>query len=1774
MKNHYTTLLGLFITLLFFIVSPNSYAQVVVGNGSYTTNFPGTDSAGRNGFPSGTPQLSGAAIGKPVPTNDWWSKLVKENHADNLFNYPMTLKTTNKGLIVTYIPNGVIGDSAPIEVSLNGLNTTKTTVSDYSDWTVTMNWNDGSHDLSATSGIGMPFIYFQKENDDTLEIKVNSGTATISGELLIIENASYEADFVFYAPVGSTWVQNGSLYTSNLNNRTYWSMAMLPQQTTNVVTVAQEYKKYAYVFPMNTTTSWSYDADNAVVKTDFVVTTETKEGSETNMLLGLLPHQWDNLSSGSATPNKYSYGSIRGEIKTMEGNTFSVENTYKGILPTMPYLANYSESFSPSELDAKIAQIENDGLSDWTDSYNEGQVMNRLIQTARIADQMGNTTARDKIIATIKERLEDWLTYQSGEKAFLFYYNNDWSAMLGYPAGHGQDSNINDHHFHWGYFIHAASFMEQFEPGWANQWGEMINLLVRDAASSDRNDAKFPFLRNFSPYAGHCWANGFATFPQGNDQESTSESMQFNSSLIHWGTITGNNEIRDLGIYLYTTEQTAVEEYWFDMNERNFPASQQYGLVSRVWGNSIDNGTFWTADITASYGIELYPIHGGSLYLGQNTTYVQKIWDELKANTEILSATSTNPNLWHDTIWKYLSFLDPEKAIELYNSYPNRIMKFGVSDAQTYHWIHAMSAMGKLKATLTADYPISAAFEKNGETTYVAHNYSNNPITVTFSDGYQLEVPANKMATSKDASVSGVISSDFNQAFADGSVNLSVATQGNGVTKVEFYDGTVLLGEDTTVPYEIKASNLKLGIHGMYAKVYAAANFNVTNIVKVQVGEQVPYSGTAIAIPGIFEAGHYDKFEGGAGQGVSYIDVSQNNEGDFRDDEYVDAITVANEGATIGWVSAGEWVEYTINVQTAGNYNVTFRYASGNSNGGGPFHFEIDGTKISPDITVNATSTSNWTTWASKTVNNIPLNKGTQVLRIAFDNGELNVGKMTFEYASALSYNPPFADAGENVVVVLPNATAELDGTLSTDEDSPVLTYNWEQIYGPSTITFSDNTIVSPAISNLEEGIYKFKLTVSDDNHASTSTVLVIVSATGNSNPTVSITAPDNNTSFKQNQPITITAAASDLDGTITLVEFFDGTTKIGEDPTAPYSFEWVDAGLGAHAITAKATDNASASGTSQVVNLTVNAVFNCTETGTEAQQGAFSVGYKSTFETVGTDVTITFELLDNDKTGINAYLWKESPFSESQMNRDSNKIFSKTLSGQTPGATISYACKFEFSGGLAVTKYISYVVGADCGGSGGTNDEESPTNFTAKLGSVASTSVELILNATDNSETVVYDVVYGSKTASVSANSGVEKSISIAALTPGTEYNFSVTAKDLAGNEADNNPIVLSATTLADTNTECKGSTSIAQQGSFNIGYNYEFQTNGTDVTFIFELLDTKNGVIAYLWKENPFTETAMTNVSGNKFTKTITGQTVGATISYACKFAFEGGLAVTKYFSYVVGNNCSTQSNEDDDGDGVNNTIDDCPNTPLGTAVDTNGCPLFSLPSSNFTVTTISETCPGKKNGQILISAEASHTYVATINGTNYNFTNNNLTVSDLQPGKYDVCISVTGETFKQCYVVVIDPGTTISAKASVSSAKVEVIMEQGTAPFNVLVNNEAMYQTNAPVFSIDVKHGDVVQVKTAIDCEGIFSKSIDLFEDFIAYPNPTNGNFEITMPISEKEIAIELFTMQSQLISKRIYQVIAGKVQLNIDAYASGIYYAKVNVDKPIILKIIKQ
>jgi len=217
--------------------------------------------------------------------------------------------------------------------------------------------------------------------------------------------------------------------------------------------------------------------------------------------------------------------------------------------------------------------------------------------------------------------------------------------------------------------------------------------------------------------------------------------------------------------------------------------------------------------------------------------------------------------------------------------------------------------------------------------------------------------------------------------------------------------------------------------------------------------------------------------------------------------------------------------------------------------------------------------------------------------------------------------------------------------------------------------------------------------------------------------------------------------------------------------------------------------------------------------------------------------------------------------------------------------------------------------------------------------------------------------------------------------------------------------------------------------------------------------------------------------------------------------------------------------ESQLDNDNDGVMNNLDTCPETPEGEIVNFNGCTV--LPSNNFTIETISETCPDTKNGKLIISANTSNNYQLKFNNNIYNFSSN-LTIENITPGTYEACIEVPNVTSIQCYIIEIKEGIIISGKALITSKKTTIEINKGTAPYNVFVNGSKVLETIASTFDINLKHGDFVEVKTAIYCEGVFAKTVDLLDAINAYPNPTKGVFEISLPISLKEVNIELYNI----------------------------------------------
>ena len=165
-----------------------------------------------------------------------------------------------------------------------------------------------------------------------------------------------------------------------------------------------------------------------------------------------------------------------------------------------------------------------------------------------------------------------------------------------------------------------------------------------------------------------------------------------------------------------------------------------------------------------------------------------------------------------------------------------------------------------------------------------------------------------------------------------------------------------------------------------------------------------------------------------------------------------------------------------------------------------------------------------------------------------------------------------------NAITVSANA-ADSDGTITQ-----------VQFFDGATLIGTDTTApYSISWTNAAVGSHSITARATDNSSATTTSAAVSITVTAtNVVPTVSVTSPAAGASFVQGNAITVSANAADSDGTITQVQFFDGATLIGTDTTAPYSISWTNAAVGSHSITARATDNSSATTTSVAVSITV----------------------------------------------------------------------------------------------------------------------------------------------------------------------------------------------------------------------------------------------------------------------------------------------------------------------------------------------------------------------------------------------------------------------------------------------------------------------------------------------------------------------------------------------------------------------------------------------------------
>jgi hypothetical protein len=177
-----------------------------------------------------------------------------------------------------------------------------------------------------------------------------------------------------------------------------------------------------------------------------------------------------------------------------------------------------------------------------------------------------------------------------------------------------------------------------------------------------------------------------------------------------------------------------------------------------------------------------------------------------------------------------------------------------------------------------------------------------------------------------------------------------------------------------------------------------------------------------------------------------------------------------------------------------------------------------------------------------------------------------------------------------------PGTSLVLDASATFDPEGDSLTFKWwiqpeaGSFSGKVEISNSNSSIATISVPSNSAGKSFHVICEVTDNgiHNLSSYRRIIIKPIIGQKPVVQITSPAHGAMFSNNDVITITADASDSDGTVASVEFFHGPTSLGIDTSAPFSVNWNKPADKYYSITARVTDNEGNVTTSDPVTINV----------------------------------------------------------------------------------------------------------------------------------------------------------------------------------------------------------------------------------------------------------------------------------------------------------------------------------------------------------------------------------------------------------------------------------------------------------------------------------------------------------------------------------------------------------------------------------------------------------
>ncbi len=726
------------------------------GAGAYAAQPKGSDPK-----PPAAPYRTDAMLAKAAPTNQWYSSLIFHERPEAIYAHPLSVKVIAAGSEVALPRQQVVpterqdveihyAHKTPLLISPVAFETGKAKLARVSDWSIDISQSQGNDALLSTVTHGSPYVYFQITRGD-LRIKLPSKGQRVSDatDARVLALRINGQTFALFGPTGVVWEQvSDQEWLARLPvGKGYLSVAALPNDGESAMKLLQD---HAYAFITDTQVSWQFDAATSKVDSHFKVQSKMMEGVATPPLQGLYPHHWHQNSHVQAALQP-GYDSLRGPIKLLAASDFKTTATYRGFVPYWPGVdigAQAAELKDVMKTDVRNARRMMLELGNGP--YWQGKGLQRIAKLMDVAEQQGDLAARDQLLGLMKARIEQWFSGKDNKTYFQF--DKTLGTVVAHPEEYFSIEQMNDHHFHYGYWIRAMADIALRDPVWASkaQWGGMVDLLIADIATTERGRADFPFLRNFDVYEGHSWASGIGG-EFGNNQESSSEAINAWAGLIMWGEITGNKSLRDLGLYLYTTEIEAIHHYWFDSNGLVFPKAYKNVEVSMLFAGKMSHNTWWIDEPRQIKGINLLPITTSSTYLGRNPDHVQRSVATLGPETALYASRgkyANPPDIWQDIFAKYLALADPAAGMQSWKRWGS--FELGDTRSHALHWLYSLHNMGTPDFSVTADTLLYSVFKSaSGQKTYLAYNAGKTPLTVRFSDGQRLNVAPGQLASMK-----------------------------------------------------------------------------------------------------------------------------------------------------------------------------------------------------------------------------------------------------------------------------------------------------------------------------------------------------------------------------------------------------------------------------------------------------------------------------------------------------------------------------------------------------------------------------------------------------------------------------------------------------------------------------------------------------------------------------------------------------------------------------------------------------------------------------------------------------------------------------------------------------------------------------------------------------------------------------------------------------------------------------------------------------------------